>query len=73
MGDQGHLYVDGDLVPVYKNLWRHADLILPNQFELEYVFCVFFAGRTPPPKKKTFPASAKRESRSIEYVREKRS
>ena len=35
MGDQGELYVSEDVVPVYKNLLREADLILPNQFEAE--------------------------------------
>jgi pyridoxine kinase len=35
MGDAGHLYVAEDVVPVYKSLLRHADLILPNQFEAE--------------------------------------
>ena len=38
MGDQGSLYVHEDVVPAYKNLLRDADLVLPNQFELEYVF-----------------------------------
>lgn len=37
MGDQGRLYVNPDVVPAYKNVIRHADLILPNQFEAEYV------------------------------------
>ena len=35
MGDQGRLYVNGDVVPAYKTLLREADLILPNQFEAE--------------------------------------
>ena len=35
MGDQGRLYVSPDVVPAYKTLLRDADLILPNQFELE--------------------------------------
>ncbi|PWY86970.1 Ribokinase-like protein [Aspergillus heteromorphus CBS 117.55] len=35
MGDQGRLYVNDDVVPAYKNIIRHADLILPNQFEAE--------------------------------------
>lgn len=35
MGDQGRLYVSEDVVPVYRNLLRDADLILPNQFEAE--------------------------------------
>ena len=37
MGDQGHLYVNENVVPVYKNLLRDADLIVPNQFEAESV------------------------------------
>ena len=37
MGDQGRLYVNPDVVPAYKNVIQHADLILPNQFEAEYV------------------------------------
>ncbi|CBF89843.1 hypothetical protein AN0270.2 [Aspergillus nidulans FGSC A4] len=36
MGDQGRLYVNDDVVPAYKNIIQHADLILPNQFEAEY-------------------------------------
>ena len=35
MGDDGRLYVSEEVVPVYKNLLRDADLILPNQFEAE--------------------------------------
>ncbi|KAK0515429.1 hypothetical protein JMJ35_001463 [Cladonia borealis] len=35
MGDQGKLYVNEDVVPVYRNMLRDADLILPNQFEAE--------------------------------------
>ncbi|KAL4753611.1 hypothetical protein BDW72DRAFT_190824 [Aspergillus terricola var. indicus] len=35
MGDQGRLYVNDDVVPAYKNIIQHADLILPNQFEAE--------------------------------------
>lgn len=35
MGDQGRLYVNADVVPVYKSLIPDADLILPNQFEAE--------------------------------------
>ncbi|KOS16745.1 putative pyridoxal kinase [Escovopsis weberi] len=35
MGDNGHIYVAQDVVPVYKTLLSHADLILPNQFEAE--------------------------------------
>ena len=38
MGDNGTLYVAEDVVPAYKRLLVHADLILPNQFEAEYVF-----------------------------------
>lgn len=36
MGDNGKLYVAEDVVPAYRELIRHADLILPNQFEAEY-------------------------------------
>lgn len=35
MGDQGRLYVDPGVVPVYKNILPDADLIVPNQFEAE--------------------------------------
>ena len=35
MGDQGELYVDENVVPAYKKLMRDADLLIPNQFELE--------------------------------------
>lgn len=35
MGDNGKLYVAQDVVPAYKSLLSHADLILPNQFEAE--------------------------------------
>ncbi|KAL5335110.1 Ribokinase-like protein [Aspergillus crustosus] len=35
MGDQGRLYVNDDVVPAYKSIIDHADLILPNQFEAE--------------------------------------
>lgn len=37
MGDNGHLYVAEDVVPAYKSLLSYADLIIPNQFEAEYV------------------------------------
>jgi pyridoxine kinase len=37
MGDNGKLYVAEDVVPAYKNIIKDADLILPNQFEAEYV------------------------------------
>ena len=36
MGDEGRIYVDEDVIPAYKRLLRNADLILPNQFELQY-------------------------------------
>ena len=36
MGDEGRLYVNEDVVPFYRRLLRDADLVLPNQFELEY-------------------------------------
>jgi pyridoxine kinase len=35
MGDNGKLYVAEDVVPAYRSLVPHADLILPNQFEAE--------------------------------------
>lgn len=35
MGDNGRLYVAEDTVPAYKSLLKYADLILPNQFEVE--------------------------------------
>ena len=35
MGDNGNLYVAADVVPVYRSLVHHADLVLPNQFEAE--------------------------------------
>jgi pyridoxine kinase len=35
MGDNGRIYVDEDELPVYRDLLRDADLILPNQFEAE--------------------------------------
>ncbi|CAD0091173.1 unnamed protein product [Aureobasidium mustum] len=34
---QGKIYVSEEVVPAYKSLLRDADLILPNQFEAEYV------------------------------------
>lgn len=37
MGDNGRIYVSEDVVPAYKRLINDADLILPNQFEAEYV------------------------------------
>jgi pyridoxine kinase len=42
MGDNGKIYVAEDVVPVYKQLAQHADLILPNQYEAEYA-SLFFA------------------------------
>ena len=35
LGDNGRIYVAEDEVPVYKSLLKDADLILPNQFEVE--------------------------------------
>lgn len=35
MGDEGRIYVAEDVVPAYRSLVPHADLILPNQFEAE--------------------------------------
>ncbi|KAL9093850.1 MAG: hypothetical protein Q9165_003773 [Trypethelium subeluteriae] len=35
MGDNGRLYVGGDVVPAYKNVINQADMILPNQYEAE--------------------------------------
>lgn len=38
MGDVGRgLYVSPDVVPVYKRILQLADIITPNQFEVEYV------------------------------------
>lgn len=37
MGDNGRLYVAPEVVPEYKKLLQYADLILPNQFEAEFV------------------------------------
>jgi pyridoxine kinase len=37
MGDNGKIYVSEEVVPAYKRLIHDADLILPNQFEAEYV------------------------------------
>jgi pyridoxine kinase len=37
MGDNGNLYVAPDVPPVYRSLVPMADLVLPNQFEAEYV------------------------------------
>ncbi|KAL2107579.1 hypothetical protein VUR80DRAFT_5026 [Thermomyces stellatus] len=35
MGDNGRIYVAEDVVPAYRSLLPHADLVLPNQFEAE--------------------------------------
>lgn len=35
MGDNGQLYVAKDIVPAYRSLLPHADLILPNAFEAQ--------------------------------------
>ena len=35
MGDNGRLYVSEDMVPAFKQLVRHADVLTPNQFEAE--------------------------------------
>lgn len=37
MGDSGKLYVSEAVIPVYKSLLPFADLITPNQYEVEYV------------------------------------
>ncbi|KAF3933906.1 hypothetical protein ABW19_dt0204692 [Dactylella cylindrospora] len=37
MGDSGKLYVSEAVVPVYKSLLPLADLITPNQFEVEWL------------------------------------
>jgi len=37
MGDNGKLYVPEDVVPAYKTLVHDADLILPNQYEAEWL------------------------------------
>jgi pyridoxine kinase len=35
MGDDDQLYVPEEVIPVYKSMISHADVILPNQFEAE--------------------------------------
>jgi pyridoxine kinase len=35
LGDNGQLYVAAEVVPMYKSIIPHADIILPNQFEAE--------------------------------------
>lgn len=37
MGDNGQLYVQPDVIPLYKKLMKFAKAITPNQFEAEYV------------------------------------
>ncbi|EED17126.1 pyridoxal kinase, putative [Talaromyces stipitatus ATCC 10500] len=46
MGDLGRLYVAEDVVPAYKKAVRHADLILPNQFETETLSGIKIANTT---------------------------
>ncbi|KAF6798841.1 pyridoxine kinase [Colletotrichum sojae] len=50
MGDNGKLYVAEEVVPAYQSLIEYADLILPNQFEAEYV-----TSPSPPPFIKSIP------------------
>ena len=60
MGDEGKLYVNEDVLPVYKGLLHMADMILPNQFEAEYAdsslstHCYYFSHIT---HTGSFPAS----------------
>jgi pyridoxine kinase len=35
MGDEGALYVSPEIVPLYRNIMRIADVVTPNQFEAE--------------------------------------
>ncbi|KAF9170876.1 hypothetical protein BGX21_008226 [Mortierella sp. AD011] len=35
MGDNGQLYVQPDVIPLYKELMRYANAVTPNQFEAE--------------------------------------
>lgn len=35
MGDEGALYVAPEIVPLYRNIMRIADIVTPNQFEAE--------------------------------------
>lgn len=37
MGDDGALYVAEEVVPIYKSIIPFADIILPNQFEAEWL------------------------------------
>lgn len=59
MGDNGRLYVADDVVPAYKSLLPHADLILPNQFEAEYVQPSFPRNKPPPPPPGPSPSNQK--------------
>ena len=38
MGDNGQLYVQLDVIPLYRQLMKYAKAITPNQFEAEYVY-----------------------------------
>lgn len=42
MGDDGKMYVPEEVLPAYKSLLKDADMILPNQFEAEYVLRLSF-------------------------------
>src|SRR5579859_2260752 len=35
MGDDGALYVEEEVVPIYESIIPSADIIIPNQFEAE--------------------------------------
>jgi pyridoxine kinase len=37
MGDDGELYVAAEVVPIYKSIIPYADVILPNQYEAEWL------------------------------------
>jgi pyridoxine kinase len=37
MGDDGELYVAAEVVPIYKSIIPFADIILPNQYEAEWL------------------------------------
>lgn len=37
MGDDGKLYVSPEVLPLYREMIRMADIITPNQTEAEYV------------------------------------
>ena len=64
MGDQGKLYVNEDVVPVYKKLLREADLIVPNQFEVESVLRGI---RKPVSRLTEFTSESFQESRSHHF------